>query len=134
MSNKAIAVSLPSGARIRIGVPAEEPADAISTLRAHFGGRPAVEAAYLGLMEVMPQGSPSFFSYTVGLRCDPSGQAAEDEAVLKVLENVPTGRGRWPISVVPFNNTYFTAEAICFYERAAITERPSLLSRIFGRG
>lgn len=131
MSNHAIQTEIPVGSRVRIGVPAEMPSDAIAILQAHLRKREAVESAHLGLMEVQPPSGNSYFTYTIGLRCNPSQQAEEVDAALKVL--VQAEMGRWPISVFPLSDAYFTQEALRFYERSEAPKKMGLLARFLGR-
>lgn len=132
MTNKIITVDLLAGARIRTGVPNEEPTEAIQALCQHLSSRPAVLSARLGLMQVLKDGSEDegFFTYTIGIACDSEAQCVtEMNVAMNAIIDLPTGR--WPITFFPPINTYFTPESRVFYERKSST-KSSLLGRIFG--
>lgn len=133
MSNQVLDVSVPEGTKIRIGVPAEQPDEAIAALKKLFLTMHNVLGARLGLMEMLYADNTSQFSYTIGIHCE-SGEENTAQEALRVLRSVPTGR--WPISIVPLTAQYFTQEAIVFYERneaheVDITEKRGWLSRLF---
>ena len=133
MTNKIVKGELPSGSRIRIGVPGESPEEALSVLRTHFLSRPSVMSARLGLMEVVgDEIQPGFFTYTIGLVCDrPEQWEVEADEAMKMIAPVPTGR--WPISFFTLTQTHFTAEAVIFYQRQKQSAKPGFLGRLFGR-
>ncbi|MGH9875666.1 MAG: enhanced serine sensitivity protein SseB C-terminal domain-containing protein, partial [Pyrinomonadaceae bacterium] len=64
MSNRAEELNIPAGARIRIGVPAEKPQEAIDALTTLFSEMPNVVSARLGLMEILSPDGTSEFNYT----------------------------------------------------------------------
>lgn len=131
MPSHVIEVEIPVGSKVRIGVPAQQPEQAIAALQTHFRAREAVEAAYLGMMEVSPPNGAPYFTFSVGIRCEASGLAAEERAALDVLVNVPLEQ--LPISVLPLTDAYFTHEAFRFYERPLHPKKPGLFGRFFGR-
>ena len=114
MVNRIKRVDLPPGTSIRIGVPGEQPEEAIAALIRVFSEKEDVRSARLGLMEVLAPGKPSEFTYTVGIEC-----ASHEEdtviAAVEALKHVPTGR--WPISICPATSQFFTPEAIVFFRR-----------------
>lgn len=114
MINRITESNLPAGTSIRIGVPAEQPQEAIAVLVRLFSERDDVISARLGLMEILHGNAPSEFTYTIGIECESS----EEDIIrlaLEVLESVPTGR--WPISLAPTTTQFFTPEAIIFFRR-----------------
>ncbi len=115
MNNRVEEASIPAGARIRIGVPAERPQAAIDALITLFSGMENVVSARLGLMEILHPDGNSEFTYTVGIQCS-AGHDDTIQQVVEVLRSVPAGR--WPISIFPPTNQYFTKEAILFFGRA----------------
>jgi SseB protein C-terminal domain len=136
MKNHAIEVDIPTGTRMRLGVPAELPTIAIAALVELFSGMDNVVRARLGLMEKVSQEGVGAFSYTIGFECLDNKERTEEE-VLHVLQQIPMGR--WPIAIVPPN--LLTAEAIVFYTRSEKktssnlnwTKWPHWLSRLFRR-
>lgn len=106
--------NLPAGTSIRIGAPAEQPQEAITALIKIFSEKDNVLSARLGLMEILRVDAPSEFTYTIGIECA-SGEEDAISAAIEVLKSVPTGR--WPISICPATNQFFTAEAIIFFRR-----------------
>ncbi|MBT2323172.1 enhanced serine sensitivity protein SseB C-terminal domain-containing protein [Variovorax paradoxus] len=97
-----------------IGVPAEQPVEALASLRELFEGLHDVLEARLGLMEVHPPKGEPFFTYTVGWRMEREGEDISPK-VIEALRQVPMGR--WPISIFPLRADYFTNEAIAFFTR-----------------
>ncbi len=128
MSNRIEETNIPAGARIRIGAPAERPQAAIDALIKLFSERQNVISARVGLMEILHPDGKSEFTYTVGIQCSADEQATIQQAV-KVLQSAPAGR--WPISIFPPTNQYFTKDAIVFFSRA--TERRSWFARLLRR-
>ena len=127
MSNRVEEVSIPAGTRMRIGVPAERPEQAINALVKLFSGSESVLSARLGLMEILLPDGKSDVSYTIGVEVI----ADRDEIQRKtfdVLRSVPGGR--WPIAVVPVTARYFTDQAIVFYRRQGTPK--TWWSRLFG--
>ncbi|MGJ7529058.1 enhanced serine sensitivity protein SseB C-terminal domain-containing protein [Variovorax sp. GB1P17] len=108
-------VTIPAGTHIRIGVPAEQPDEAIARLTSLFEARPHVQRAQLGLMEVRPSEGEPYFTYVIGWHTTDGEPHADEREVLNALEGVPAGR--WPISIAPITETFFTDEAIVFYAR-----------------
>ncbi|MGO4391884.1 enhanced serine sensitivity protein SseB C-terminal domain-containing protein [Variovorax sp. M-6] len=131
MSTCVVETQIPVGSRVRIGVPAEQPEEAIAALREHLKERKEVDAAFLGLMEVAPPDRNSYFTYTIGLRCTSVNREEEETAVLEVL--LRSSIGRWPISLLPLTDTYFTREAICIFEQEPAPKRAGFLARLLGR-
>lgn len=131
MPNLHLSGTLPPGATIRIGQPAEEPVEAIAALQRHFLGRPMVRAARVGLMEVVTKELGDHFTYTVGIVCEPADtRESEELAAIEVLKEVPTGR--WPISFFQPSERYFTPDARVFYQAGPSPRRPGFLRRLFG--
>jgi hypothetical protein len=135
MSNQVIEVTVPEGTKVRIGVPSEQPEEAIAALKKLFLSMRSVLGAHLGLMEMLYVDGTSQFSYTIGIHCESGRENIEQEA-LRVLQSVPTGR--WPISIVPLTAQYFTQEAIVFYVRSEEQKVPTTgtrgwLSRLIGK-
>lgn len=106
--------TLPAGSSIRIGVPAEQPEDAIAALRKVFFENDNVISARLGLMEILHPNGPSEFTYTIGIQCEPDEQDIITTA-LDALQSVSAGR--WPISICPLTSQFFTPEAIVFFRK-----------------
>lgn len=127
MTNRIVEVSVPAGTRMRIGVPAEKPEQAINALVAFFSVTDAVTSARLGLMELLLPEGKSDFSYTVGIEAT-SDRESIHQKTLDILRSVPGGR--WPISVVPVTAQYFTDQAIVFYRRQR--KQKTWWSRLFG--
>jgi hypothetical protein len=132
MPNHFIDFDIPVGSKLRIGVPAEQPEQSISALQAHFLVRKAVEAAYLGMIQVSPPHKEPYFTFSVGIHCDAAAFAEEQSAALDVLFKIPAEQ--LPVSVLPFTEAYFTQEAIRFYERQLPSKKVSLFTRLFSRG
>jgi hypothetical protein len=128
MSSRVEEGNIPAGATIRIGVPAEKPQAAIDALITLFSQMDNVVSARFGLMEILHPDGNSEFTYTVGIDCSSAEQETIEQAV-EVLRSVPAGR--WPISIFPPTNQYFTREAIVFFGRA--TESRGWFSRLFHR-
>lgn len=114
MSNKIIDINIPAGSRVRIGVPAERPDEAIEALIRLFDEYSNVISARLGLMEVEIAAGTSQFTYTIGIDCTRDSDSVVQRA-LDVLRDAPMAR--WPISLVPSSDRYFTSEAIVFYRK-----------------
>ena len=114
MINRITEGDLPAGTSIRIGVPAEQPQEAIAALIRVFSEKDNVLSARLGLMEILPAGKPSEFTYTIGIDCA-SGEEDIVMAAVEALKYVPTGR--WPISICPATSQFFTPEAVVFFRR-----------------
>jgi hypothetical protein len=112
MKNYILEVDIPTGTRMRFGVPAEQPTLAMAALIELFSKMDQVVSARLGLMEKVSDEGVGAYSYTLGLQCSRDEEYVTAE-VLRVLEGVPTGR--WPIAIAPFE--FFTSEAIVFYKR-----------------
>jgi hypothetical protein len=127
MTNRIVEVSVPAGTRMRIGVPAEKPEQAINALVAFFSATDAVTSARLVLMEILLPEGKSDFSYTVGIEAM-SDRESIRQKTLDILRSVPGGR--WPIAVVPITPQYFTEEAIVFYRRQS--SKSNWWSRLFG--
>jgi hypothetical protein len=128
MSNRIEAANIPAGARIRIGAPAERPQAAIDALIKLFSEKQNVISARLGLMEMLYPDGKSEFTYTVGIQCSSDEQATIQQAV-EVLQSAPAGR--WPISIFPPTNQYFTKDAVVFFGRA--NKGGSWLARLLHR-
>lgn len=124
MRNNIELASIPAGSTIRVGVPAERPEQAIDALRKLFAEKDNVVSARLGLMEIVYPDGNSVFTYTIGIDCAQDELSTIQQAVA-TLTTVP--EGRWPISVVPSTNQYFSADAIVFFKR----NRKSPLRRFF---
>src|SRR6266851_1282558 len=105
MSNGAKKSSIPAGAKIRTGVPAERPQAALDALIALFSKMDNVVSARLGLIEILYADGNSEFTYAIGIQCSTGEQETIDQAV-EVLQSVPAGR--WSISVFPPTSQYFT--------------------------
>ena len=119
---------------MRIGVPGEEPVEAIAALKAFFTLHSQVRQAKLGLMEVLQPDGGSYFTYTVGWLAS-SDEASIKQKVLEVLQTAPMGR--WPISIVPVTDQFFTSEAPVFYTSARQASKRSKLgffAKIFNAG
>ncbi len=112
--NKVLEGTFPTGTRVLIGVPAEQPAEALASLRKLFEDLHDVVEARLGLMEVHLPNGESFFTYTLGwqMRCEDEDISPK---VIETLQQAPMGR--WPISIFPLQDAYFTKEAIAFFTR-----------------
>src|SRR5262245_56122642 len=103
MINRLKEDAFPAGTSIRIGVPAEQPQEAIAALIRMFSERDNVRSAQLGLMEILRPGSTGEFSYTIGIECA-SHEEETVTAALETLKHVPTGR--WPISICPATSQF----------------------------
>ena len=114
MIDRITQANLPAGTSIRIGVPAEQPQEAIAALIKLFSEKDNVLFARLGLMEILRADTRSEFTYTIGIECA-SGEGDIIKAAIEALESVTTGR--WPISICPVTSQYFTPEAMVFYRR-----------------
>jgi hypothetical protein len=112
MSNRIEETNIPAGTRIRTGAPAERPQAALDGLIKLFSQKQNVISARLGLMEMLYPDGKSEFTYTVGIQCSSDEQATIQQAV-EVLQSAPAGR--WPISIFPPTNQYFTKDAIVFF-------------------
>lgn len=112
---------------VRLGVPADQPVEALEALVELFSRSPEVVSGRLGLMEVLPEGEASYFTYVVGIECDGDAHGTEERA-LSLLQKVPAGR--FPISVVPPTEQFFTRKAIVFYSRS--TRPKSFLRWLLG--
>jgi hypothetical protein len=128
VSNRIEATNIPAGARIRTGAPAERPQAAIDALIKLFSERQNVISARLGLMEILHPDGTSEFTYTIGVQCSSDEQATIQQAV-EVLQSAPAGR--WPISIFPPTNQYFTKDAIVFFGQA--NKGRSWLARLLNR-
>lgn len=132
MKNYVLEIDIPTGMRMRFGVPAEQPTLAIAALIELFSRMDNVVSAKLGLMEKVAEEGPGEFSYTVGLECLGNEEHTKGE-ILRVLQEVPGGR--WPIAIVP--SSFLTSEAIVFYARDKAPsslhskKRRGWLSRLF---
>jgi hypothetical protein len=129
--NKILEGILSAGTHARIGVPAEQPAEAITALRKLFEDLQEVQEARLGLMEVRPSSGEPFFTYTVGWLVQGNGEDISPK-VIHVLQRAPMGR--WPIAIFPLKDEYFTKEAIVFFkreERAKSAARSGWLTKLF---
>ena len=69
MIDRITQANLPAGTSIRIGVPAEQPQEAIAALIKLFSEKDNVFSARLGLMEILRADTPSEFTYTIGIEC-----------------------------------------------------------------
>ena len=128
MNNHIVEFTATSETKIRIGVPADQPKEAIEALIRLFSEMKNVSSARLGLMEILQADGNSQFSYTIGVTCSSDEEHVTQKA-LNVLSSTPTGR--WPISVVPATSQYFTQESIVFFERK---NKPiSCVSRLFSK-
>jgi hypothetical protein len=125
--NRVEEANIPAGATIRIGVPAERPQAAIDALITFFSEMENVVSARLGLMEILHPDGNSEFTYTVGIQCSSDEQDTIRKAV-EVLRTVPAGR--WPISIFPPTNQYFTKEALVFFGRATESQGQALCTQV----
>lgn len=116
MSNRIEEATLPAGTKLRVGIPADRPQEAIEALIAFFSGKENVVYAGLGLMEVIYPEGKSEVSYTIGIECS-SNEAGTIWQASEILQNIPTGR--WPISVVPTKSQFFPTDAIPFFGNKA---------------
>lgn len=122
--NKVLEGTLTAGTRTNIGVPAEQPTEAITALRKLFEELEEVQEARLGLMEVLPPSGDPFFTYTLGWRMQGNGQDIGSR-VVDVLQRAPMGR--WPITIFHLSEDYFTQEAIVFFKRDELAKGVGLL-------
>lgn len=128
MTSHVVTLEFAKATQVRLGVPADRPTEAMSALVGLFSESPNVVSGRLGLMEVLPEDQPSYFTYVIGIECEGGARRTEQEA-LAVLRELPPGR--LPISIVPPTARFFTREAIVFYSRKA---RPrSWFRRLIGR-
>lgn len=79
------------------------------------------------LNEVLQPDGASEFTYTIGIECSSRQQETMAQA-LEVLQTVPSGR--WPISLMPPTDQFFTRDAVVFFRRRA--EARSWFARLFG--
>jgi len=128
MTHQRVAVTFEKPTKVRLGVPADQPVEALRALVGLFSKSPEVVSGRLGLMEVLPEGQASYFTYVVGIECDRDAHDVEERAVA-LLQESPAGR--FPISVVPPTEQFLTREAIVFYSRSA--KPTSLLRRLLGK-
>lgn len=118
--------TFPAGTKLRLGVPSEQPEEAINALVKLFSAKKNVELACLGLMEIISPNGESKFTYTIGFQCSFDERKTITDAV-EILKHVPTGR--WEISIVPLSDTFFSPEAIVFFGKKKKKEH--WLSKIF---
>ena len=128
MTSHVVTLEFAKATQVRISAPADQPTDALRALVGLFANSPSVVSGRLGLMEVLPEDQPSYFTYVIGIECDGSARRVEQKA-LAVLREVPAGR--LPISLVPPTARFFTREAIVFYSRKAKSK--SWVRRLLGR-
>jgi hypothetical protein len=112
MSNRIEETNIPAGTRIRTGAPAEKPQAALDALSKLFLEKQNVISARLGLMEMLYPDGKSEFTYAIGIQCS-SDEAPTIQQAVEVLQSAPPGR--WPISIFPPTNQYFTKDAIIFF-------------------
>ena len=108
-------------------MPTEKPQAAIDALIKLFAEMENVVSARLGLMEILHPDGNSEFTYTVGIQCSSDDEDTIQQAV-EVLRSVPAGR--WPISIFPPTNQYFTKEAVVFFGRATESQGQALCTQV----
>jgi SseB protein C-terminal domain len=119
--------------RVQVGLPAEEPTEALALLIEHFKGRPQVRSAVIGLMRFLEPNSPVDFTYTIGLTCATDQQReAEEGFALAALQAANINSVRWPISFLPPRTRYFSPQASTFYPAPPPGKPPGLFRRLFG--
>jgi len=128
MTSHVVTLEFAKATQVRLGVPEDRPTAALGALVGLFADTPEVVSARLGLMEVLPEDGPSYFTYAIGIECEGSPRGVEQRA-LAVLQELPPGR--LPITLVPPTARFFKREAVVFYTRAA--RRRSWLRRLLGR-
>ena len=100
--------------QVRLSVPEDRPTHALAALVELFVGRPNVVSGRLGLMEVLPEDGPGYFTYAIGVECEGGARKVEHD-VRAVLRDLPPER--FPITLVPPTARYLTRDAIVFFER-----------------
>jgi len=128
MTSHVVTLEFAKATQVRISAPAEQPTEALKALVGLFAVSPNVVAGRLGLMEVLPEDQPSYFTYVIGIECEGGVRRTEQKA-LALLREVPAGR--LPISIVPPTARFFTREALVFYSRKA--KPRSWFRRLLGR-
>ena len=125
---------LPPGAKIQVGIPSEEPTEALQVLIEHFKTRPTVQRALIGLLQLITDPPSSSFTYTIGIKCAlDSQQEIEQDMAQSLLSKYRVSSGRWPISFFRPEVPYFSPESRIFYRtEPSSTARPSLWKRLFG--
>jgi hypothetical protein len=128
MTSHVVTLEFAKATQVRISVPADRPTRALTALARLFADCPNVVSGRLGLMEVLPEDQPSYFTYVIGIECEGGARRVEQKA-LAVLREAPAGR--FPVSIVPPTARFFTREAVVFYSRKARSK--SWLRRLLGR-
>ena len=129
-----LVLTSPTNQRVQVGVPAEQPSEALTLLVNHFGTRPQVRSAVFGLLRFLDASGPTDFTYTIGITCSTDKQREiEDELAAEVLRAANVSSGRWPIAFLPPRTRYFTSEAKRFYPPEEARNEKGLFRRLFGR-
>jgi hypothetical protein len=117
----------------QVGLPADEPEEALAVLVEHFKTRPDVRLAVLGLIRFVDAPPPLTFSYTIGITCPTDKQREEEEALAAdALAKASVSSSRWPISFLPPRTRFFHAQARRFYPVKSEPAQKGFLSRLFG--
>jgi hypothetical protein len=118
---------------VQVGLPAEEPTEALAALTNHFKSRPHVRSAALGLIRFLDAPPPLAFSYTIGITCSTDKQREEeDELAAQALKAAGVSTSRWPICFLPPRTRYFHPDARRFYPAPDDQPKRGLFARIFG--
>ena len=107
-------LTFPIKERIQLGVPEEELVDVIATLAKFFANKNYVTAAHLGSLQILHPEKESRLCYTLGIQCS-SDEVGINRHAFEILETMRDAK--WPISVLPFTNQYFTKDAITIFRR-----------------
>jgi hypothetical protein len=126
MTNHIVEFTASEDTKIRIGVPATQPKEAIEALIRLFSEMENVLSARLGLMEILHSEGNSIFTYIIGITCT-SKQEVVNQQAIEVLQLAHNGDG--PICIVPPTEQYFTDEAIVFFKRESKPQ--NWFSRLF---
>jgi hypothetical protein len=116
MDNKLIEFTFPPGTTFRKGIPADAPKEVFEAFVPYISAHPNVESLRLGLVEFLPPGRPSVFSYVVGVSCTDSSDGTVAD-LKKIALAAPMGR--WGVMIVPYaaNQYLFTSEALLVFHR-----------------
>lgn len=118
---------------IQVGIPAEEPSEALAVLCLHFITRSEVRAAVIGLIRFLNANEPFPFSYATGITCSTDKQREIEEGLAATaLQTANIQSSRWPIAFLPPRTHYFTPQARTFYPVNEKQKPKGLLHRLFG--
>ena len=116
---------------VQVGVPAEDPNEALAVLIKHFNTRPQVRSVVVGLLRFLDSDELGSFTYTIGITCSTDRQReVEEELAAEALRAANVTTGRWPIAFFPPRTRFFTSEARAFYPEKKLLVKQSLLQRL----